>query len=111
MIRFFHLSCIPYYSHIIKFTIIPFLKIQPFLLCIKYKKRKSRSSISNQTNGKTDNATPMTLTKDKISIATKHIKRHPMRYHFIGMNVIRIIDYTLLKICSPPANRGAYLFH
>ena len=53
----------------------------------------------------------MTLIKDKISIATKHIKRHPTRYHFIGMNVIRVIHYTLLKICSPPANRGPYLSH
>lgn len=43
---------------------------------------------------------PMTLIKDKISIVTKHIKRHPTRYHFIGMNVIRVIHYTLLKICS-----------
>lgn len=42
------------YNHIIKFTIIPILKIQPFLLCIKYKKKKSKSSISNQTNGKID---------------------------------------------------------
>lgn len=54
MIRFFHSSCITYYSHIIKFTIVPIFKIQPFLLCIKYKKKKSRSSVSNQTNGKID---------------------------------------------------------
>ena len=36
----------------------------------------------------------MTLIKDKISIATKHIKRHPTRYHFIGTEIAIIQHFS-----------------
>lgn len=38
MIKFFNLLCIPYYSHKIKFILVPNFKIQLFLLWVKYKK-------------------------------------------------------------------------